>query len=86
MWLQNDYGMEAYVYGRFFGQLRNRHRPAVSSLSSRSKSQGVIWRGETKVEAKARIRNTARCEGCRGNSRSVTLGRPEAEVIYAWAG
>ena len=58
----------------------------MSSLSSRSKSQGVIWRGETKVEAKARIRNTARCEGCRGNSRSVTLGRPEAEVIYAWAG
>ena len=43
-------------------------------------------RGETKVEGKPSTRSIARCEGCRGNSRSVTHVRPEAVVIYARAG
>ena len=55
----------------------------VSCLSSRSKSQGVAWCGETKVEAKASARSAARREGRRDNSRSVTLCRPEAVVIYS---
>lgn len=53
----------------------------MSYLSSRSKSQGVIERGETKVEAKARARSIARYEERPINLGSVTLDRPEAIVI-----
>lgn len=52
--------------------------------SSRSKSQGVVGSGEVKAEAKARGR-TAR-EGRRAKARSVTFCKPEANVIYTWAG
>lgn len=60
--------------------------PPVSYLSSRSKSQGVMRCGETKVEAKASARNAAMREGRRGNSRSVTSYRPEAVVSYTRSG
>ena len=58
----------------------------VSYLSSRSKSQGVMGCGEAKAEAKASARSAAMREGRRGNSRSVTLYRPEAVVIYTRSG
>ena len=73
-------------YGSGLWQRKLRHSSPVSNLSSLSKSQGVVGCGETKVEAKARARSAAMREGRRDNSRSVTLCRPEAEVIYAWAG
>ena len=70
-------------YGSERWQRRKRHGSPVSGLSSRSKSQGVVGCGETKVEAKASARSAAMRQGRRGNSRSVTFCRPEAVVIYS---
>ncbi len=78
--------MKGQVCGRCFWQRKFRHglTSVLSFFSKQESGSYLAWRDESRSESEQSA--VRKDEGYRGNSRSVTLGRPEAVVNYARAG